>query len=394
MRLAFFSPLPPARSGIARYSAALLPHLSRLATVDVFVEGAEPPEVETATGWPARPAADFSGPWNGRGYDICLYQMGNSVRYHSDIYRTLLRYPGVVVLHDLNLHSLIAELTMGTGNIGAYLREMAWAFGRDGLLWSQGALQGEHDYQIERYPLFQRVAQTGLGALTNSEHARAAVSHACPDLPIARVNLAALGPQAGDYASARKRLGIAPETLIVAAFGYVTTRKRIDATLDAFGRFRERFPTAQYWLVGQVVDPDLATKLEALGPDGAVKVTGYVEQEDYDQYLLATDLALNLRHPTLGETSATLMDLMAAGRPVAVSNVDAFAELPDRAVIKIAAGPDEADELLARMIELAENPELRQAIGRRAQEYARQECAPALIAGATIKFLEEVLAGL
>ena len=38
MRLAYFSPLPPSKSGIADYSVELLPWLSLGAEISVFVE--------------------------------------------------------------------------------------------------------------------------------------------------------------------------------------------------------------------------------------------------------------------------------------------------------------------------------------------------------------------
>ena len=41
MRIAWASPVPPARSGIADYSAEVLPHVARLADVEVFFEGAD-----------------------------------------------------------------------------------------------------------------------------------------------------------------------------------------------------------------------------------------------------------------------------------------------------------------------------------------------------------------
>ena len=75
MRIAFFSPLPPARSGIADYSAALLEPLKRIAEVEVF----ESPPAEERL----------------KEFDVLLYQMGNNA-YHSSIYEYALKHPGVL----------------------------------------------------------------------------------------------------------------------------------------------------------------------------------------------------------------------------------------------------------------------------------------------------------
>src|SRR5581483_3220921 len=103
MRTAFFSPLPPARSGIADYSAALLEHLRPLADVTAF--GAMPPRFDPAE------------------FDICLYQIGNNP-WHAFCYEMALDVPGVVVLHEANLHHLVSALTIERGDWDAYLREV------------------------------------------------------------------------------------------------------------------------------------------------------------------------------------------------------------------------------------------------------------------------------
>src|SRR5271157_4036573 len=100
MRLAFFSPLPPVKSGIADYSEALLDPLSRIAQVESFT---------------ALPAA-----FDPSSYDALLYQLGNNP-YHSFAYEAALQHPGVVVLHEANLHHLIADLTIVRGDWDAYL---------------------------------------------------------------------------------------------------------------------------------------------------------------------------------------------------------------------------------------------------------------------------------
>ena len=93
VKVAYYSPLPPSRSGIADYSALLLPALRE--RVEVVV--AEPGK--------RAPAAD-----------VALYHIGNDPDAHGWILDALRERPGVVVLHEYVLHHLIAGITIGRGD--------------------------------------------------------------------------------------------------------------------------------------------------------------------------------------------------------------------------------------------------------------------------------------
>src|SRR5579862_3572235 len=103
MRVAFFSPLPPAKSGIADYSAALLEHLNTSIHVDTFA---------------AKPAS-----FDASEYDVCVYQLGNNP-YHDFVYEAAFKHPGVVVMHEANLHHLVADLTINRNDWDGYVREV------------------------------------------------------------------------------------------------------------------------------------------------------------------------------------------------------------------------------------------------------------------------------
>ena len=94
MKIAFFSPLPPARSGIADYSAALLDEMKRIADVTAFSK--KPERFDSAE------------------FDVALYQIGNNI-FHDFCYEAALEHPGVVVIHEANLHHLVAEMTIKRG---------------------------------------------------------------------------------------------------------------------------------------------------------------------------------------------------------------------------------------------------------------------------------------
>src|SRR5262249_35860304 len=102
-RIAFFSPLPPLRSGISDYAARLLDELKRRYTIDLYHDaGYVPPLALTSHEFGCYDYRLFERNARVLGYDALIYQMGNS-RYHGYMYETLLRHPGIVTLHDPGL---------------------------------------------------------------------------------------------------------------------------------------------------------------------------------------------------------------------------------------------------------------------------------------------------
>src|SRR6516225_4327987 len=136
MRLAFFSPLPPARSGIADYSEALLESLKPLAEVEVF-SGAH------VSFDPAR-------------FDIAVYHVGNN-GYHGFVYETALRHSGVVVMHESNLHHLIADLTIKRGDWDAYVNECEFEGGAAALAFARRVRKLEVGPDYEGVPMTKRI---------------------------------------------------------------------------------------------------------------------------------------------------------------------------------------------------------------------------------------------
>src|SRR5947208_3542059 len=148
MRVAYYSPLPPSRSGIADYSELLLPALQERIDVVVARPGKRAPTA-----------------------DVALYHVGNEPDAHAWIVDALNRRPGVVVLHEYVLHHLVAGLTIGRGDGRSYLDAMERELGVAGRLLGLGVLDNLlpllWETQPERFPL----------AGTILEHAQALIVH-------------------------------------------------------------------------------------------------------------------------------------------------------------------------------------------------------------------------
>src|SRR3984893_8724375 len=135
MKVAYYSPMPPSRSGIADYSALLLPSLrERIEEVLVAERGRRAPTA-----------------------DVALYHVGNDPDAHGWIVDALRERPGVVVMHEFVLHHLIAGVTIVRGDNDAYIAAMERELGVAGHLLARGVLDNLlpliWEAQPERFPL-------------------------------------------------------------------------------------------------------------------------------------------------------------------------------------------------------------------------------------------------
>jgi glycosyltransferase involved in cell wall biosynthesis len=196
-------------------------------------------------------------------------------------------------------------------------------------------------------------------------------------------------------AEARRLLGLPQEGFLVSCFGLVTRAKRIDQAIKAFRLLSRHRPEARFLIVGEVQKGYSIEELEA-SPDLRNKVilTGHQPIDRFYLYMLASDVVVNLRFPSTGELSGTLIRALGMGKPVLVSNTGPFVEFPEHTVARIDLGPPEVKEIAATLELLASRPDLREAIGRFAREHVEETYSLRAEAAAYIEFLHRVLEGL
>src|SRR5438034_9598778 len=96
-------------------------------------------------------------------------------------------------------------------------------------------------------------------------------------------------------------------------------------------------PAAKLLLVGAASPGfDLDRRLQRLGvdADGLIR-EGYVDEARLWSLMAACDAVVSLRAPTMGETSGTAIRALALGKPLVVSDVGWFSELPDGVALKV-----------------------------------------------------------
>ncbi len=382
MRIAFVSPLPPLDSGIADYAATLAPGLAATGlAIDLYHEGRTPPPPALADRFAARPVRELAA--RAGDYDVLLYHLGNSLPHHAGMLDLLLELPGVVVLHEFMLHHLFRARTLGAGDPAGYVEEMRYAAGETGRRAARRLLDTHHPLDIWSFPLFERVVDRSRAVLV---HSRFAADRVLASRPAARVEVVPFAVDTGAVApvdaaarlAARRALDLPTGAFVLASFGFVTPQKRLGPALAAFARLRRSRPDARFLIVGEVpAREDLAALLAAHGADG-VTVTGRLPAGEFEGAMAACDVAVNLRHPTGGETSAALLHLLAAGVPTIVSHTGSFAEVPPGAVARVSLDDCETPVLAALFEAFAADPALRAAVGAAGRRHVeRQHALPA-----------------
>ena len=355
MRIAFCSPLPPAKSGIADYSAALLGELRLLAEVDAFEK---PPQ-----------------PFDASRYDACIYQIGNNP-FHIDAYEMAIEHPGIVVIHEANLHHLIAERTIRRGDWDGYLREVEHNGGAEALAYAMKYVRTlERGPDYEGVPMLRRLLESSRGAIVHSDCVAGALRGAGFNGPIGRIWHGAwiVEPERMKW---RDRLGVDELTPLIGIFGFLKPYKRIAESLRAFRRLVRVEPAAKMILAGET-HPELPLEslIQTLGLEANVRVTGYAPIEDFNGYMGACDIVLNLRYPTVGESSGTLLRALGMGKAVVVSGVGSFREYPDEICLKTPVDETEEDHIFEYLNLLVSRPELARAQGARARQWVQTECS-------------------
>jgi glycosyltransferase involved in cell wall biosynthesis len=391
MRLAYFSPLNPARSGIADYSEELLPYLAPYAEIELVVDGYAPANAAITSRWNVIDDRAYDA----RRYDLALYHLGNSPA-HAYIYRRALREPGVAVLHDLVLHHLVAWLTINHGDGASYVRAMREAYGDEGALLAARELEGRESLNRFDYPLSESVIRASRGVIAHSRYVVDAARRIAPAVPFAQINHELPPVELIPQSAARARLGLSAGASLVGSFGHIGPTKRTLVLLEAFAQVRRDVPGARLVLVGAPSpNVDVPAAVAQFGLADAVDLTGHVPFDEFVNYMAAMDVCVNLRYPTAGETSGAVLRMMAQARPVVVSRAGWFAELPGDAVVKIdvqGAPSSEREQLAAALRLLLRDANLRQALGARARAHVLRVCDPASAARRYAEFLEAVLA--
>jgi glycosyltransferase involved in cell wall biosynthesis len=382
-RLAYLSPLPPQPSGIADYSVELLAQLEQFYDIDLIVDGPLAPAL-------ASRYAVHDGAWfaeHGGQYARRLYHFGNNGQ-HAHLFALLHRHPGIVVLHDFYLSAALDKLELVDHQPHALLHAMYASHGYSGV---QAAARLGRNAAIWAYPCNKPVLDQATGVIVHSEASRrlaqqwygADCAAAWQVVPLLR-GLPAASAGTDGRSAARAALGLADDAFLVCSFGMMGVTKRNDVLLDAFlSSPLATDPRCVLVFVGaadaEEYGRDIDAVIAASGVSANIRITGFVSSADYANWLQATDIAVQLRSHTRGETSASVLDCLLHGVPTVINAHGANTELPADVVVLL-ADDEHADALAASLgtalATLYGDAAYRTALGARARAFMAAHHAP------------------
>jgi len=387
MKIAYFSPLSPIKSGISKYSEVnLLPYLQKFCEIDVIIDNDYTPNNEfVKNNLTIIPFKKF----NHSQYDVIFYHMGNS-DHHTYIYNSLLQYRGVVLLHDPFIGKFIVNLTVAKNKPNLYFDHIVYCLGKKGKKIAENALNTGNWPSFE-YTLTKRLNDSSLATIVHSNYAKKAILKESPKAFIKKIKMP-IPLHESKKTVQKKDFGIDEETMIISTFGYIAEHKRLHIVLEAFAKYVKKNTNSKFLLVGSFLHKQYKKEIEAIIKkleisDKVIQI-GFVE--DLEPYIQISDIVVQTRYPTAGETSIITLELMAASKPVIVSNTGWFEELPDKAVIKVNVDKDEQKTILEAFEKLTTDSEYTKNMSINAKKYVEEQHNPEIIANELFEFLNQV----
>lgn len=381
-RLAYVSPLPSALTGIADYSAELIPALAEYYDIDVVVCQRE----SVMDPWILANARQRSLAWfknHASSYDRILYHVGNNADYHAHMFDLLEKYPGVVVLHDFFLNGPVSWFE-GTGR-----DPLAW---QEALWFSHGWKALRHRFEAEdpadvhnQWPCNRAVLERSCGIIVHSETSREFADRfygkgyardwsVIPHLRVPANHI--------DRAAARRELGLNEADLLVCSFGFLGESKLNHRLVEAWlSSSLSKDKNCHLVFVGEGEGRYASELRRQISQQRChVEITGYADQKKYRLYLAAADIAVQLRTSSRGESSGTVLDCMNYGVATIVNAHGSTALFPQEVVCML------EDKFLTKdlveALEFFNNDHIARAeLGRRASDYIRSHCRPSVCAG-------------
>jgi glycosyltransferase involved in cell wall biosynthesis len=356
-RIAWLSPMPPAGTGIASYSKAVLDGLDRI--------GYSAHRFQPI--WPIRPKHEGTIPWHSMG----VYHLGNNVEFHRDIYRHAIQTPGLVVIHDLALDDFVRGMVVGGDPLGHQAV-------REGLA-NAPRLHDLPDAALPeplRVPFVAHVARRARGIVVHSPFVERYLRafgcrtpiHVVPHPVVERA--AAVKRALGRRSVLRGPLEVIGMRRLVGVFGDQNAAKLIDVVLAAAALLPQDVHVA---LVGRRIDGyDLDVVVRAAGLGPRVHVHTDVSDDDFLAWIGAADVAVDLRFPHRGEVSGSLARSMQVGRPTLVSATGTYLDLPDDVVVRVPAGRPEPAQVAAAIEPLLADEARRERIGSAARDHVAE----------------------
>ena len=332
-RILWFSPMPPARTDIANYSARLAPYLREHAEVQFCY----PDDAPHDGALPAKKISQLSRREVNKAH-LCVYNLGNNAEFHGQIYEWNCLHPGLVVLHERAIHQFFLghlgfwDGTLDESSVCRYLETMIYWYGERGYRFALDVCHGKKNpiECVDEYPLYEIALGNALGVLTHNPLISKEIRERFPLLPVIDLPLP-YSVKKGEL----PRQTIIKEKFRFVAFGFIGANRRLAEFVQAWAEspWRDRFTLDIAGTMFERERFDAVVRQSGLG--NRISNHGFVDDAHLDLLLRQADLAINLRYPTMGEASGSQLRIWSNGLASVVTDIGWYGQLPDETVFKV-----------------------------------------------------------
>ena len=376
MNIAWFTPYQRS-SAIAKFSSLVVPALAaRGHSMTLFSSDKQPlieyrrvPNGIELLHWSLFETA----PEVADAYDLIVYNIGDHLEYHFGVLKLIDRYTGVCIFHDYYLvdlflgwcaieseksfaHSILASI---------YGEEVANEF------WTRIFQPDFQEWAASHVPMTEWVARKALAAVAHAEFYKKRLADSSAG-PVTVIPLASNAP--ANIARIQGQNG----RVRILTVGVVNPNKRVEAVINAVAGSSILRTRCQYNIVGRI-EPSYRAKLESLiaesGLLDSVHVHGEVSDFELHWRFAEADVLACLRWPALEGASGSCIEAMSYGKAIIVTDTGFYSSIPSDCVLKVSLAR-EAEDLAQHLAKVVVDVNERDALGKRAMEWAKREYAP------------------
>ena len=379
-KLAYVSPLPPEKTGIADYSAELLPALKKYYNIDVIIDQNHVSDKWIAKNHNMRSVDFFRKKHDD--YDRILYHMGNSP-FHIHMENLLKTIPGVVVLHDFYLSGINKYKEIVNGQTHYICQKVYENHGYKALKKAFNIHCIESKTNL--FPCSKHIFKQSIGVIFHSKYSQKfAISFynynkKTTPIPLTRRPVTLKF----DKEKAKKILGFPKNALILSSFGFVDESKMHHIIYQAFKQSSIKNHSNAYLIFaggyGNPYSEKLKEQIKTDKLQEKVIFTNWLNKDEYENHLKATDIAIQLRKNSKGESSAALLDCLNYALPTIINANGAMSEIPNN-IVKQLENDFEIDSFINTLEDLCAHKNQRLALGKQARKYVEEKITPDLCA--------------
>ncbi len=315
MKIAWLSPFPPIKSGISVYSEELVNYFNFNFSNKIDID-----KITIEKNKFIKSIDEI----NIKNYDKIVYSIGNHP-IHKKIYNIMLRYPGIVFIHDINIHDLIYYL-----NRFNKVRYVNYLLNENNIEEEdiKKLIRGKDSILFQKYNMIKQTILKNYGFIVHTKNTFNIIKSINSSKDVFLLKHISVWHKF-------KQLDLKKNTIRIGVFGYMSKNRQIDRILEIIKGFNKKsIKEYKIIFVGEDADIELEKIINKTNTNNICEVYRNINDNRFLELMQTCDIGINIKYPYYGEMSSNIIKFMGFGIPVIV-NECAFTDIPNNTVYKI-----------------------------------------------------------